>query len=157
MQAADVVGLDDKQFQLAKDRIGRDGQLIKTYGKAGEFVKANIVAQKQSISEEMMFTLNLLENFNQDANLLIHNSIADTFGQLGTVIGEALATGGNVLSAIGTTILQSLGKFLSEMGDLLIQYGTMAVVKGKLDVAIAAGGPVAIAAGFAAIGVGIAL
>lgn len=157
LKAADVVGLDDKEFQIAKDRIGRDGELIKTYGKAGEFVKANIVATKQGISEEMMFTLALLENFNQEANILIHNSIADTFGQLGTVIGEALATGGNVLSAIGSSILQSLGKFLSEMGGLLIQYGTMAVVKGKLDLAIAAGGPVSIAAGFAAIGVGVAL
>lgn len=157
MQAADLVGLDDKQFQLAKDRIGRDGELIKTYGKAGEFVKANLVATKEAVSSETLDMLFLLANFNDEASILITNSIADTFGQLGTSIGEALATGGNVLSAIGTTILQSLGKFLSEMGGLLIQYGTMAVVKGKLDVAIATGGPVSIAAGIAAIGVGVAL
>ena len=157
MQAADVVGLDDNQYKIAKDRIGRDGQLIQSYAKAGEFVKATLGVQKQGISEEMMATLLILENFNNDASYLINTSITDTFGQLGTAIGEALATGGNVLSAIGTTILQGLGKFLSEMGGLLIQYGTMAVVKGKLDVAIAAGGPIAIGAGIAAIGVGIAL
>jgi len=98
-----------------------------------------------------------LLNFNYSAAELISTSIGDTFGQLGTVIGEALATGGNVLSAIGTTLLQSLGKFLSDMGGMLIQYGTLAVVKGKLDLAILTGGPVAIAAGIAAIGVGVAL
>lgn len=157
LKAADLVGLNDKEFQLAKDRIGRDGELIKTYGQAGVFVKANLVATKEALSVETLEMIALLENFEQQANQLITSSIADTFGQLGTSIGEALATGGNVLSAIGTTILQSLGKFLSEMGGLLIQYGTMAVLKGKLDIAIVTGGPVAIAAGIAAIGVGVAL
>jgi len=98
-----------------------------------------------------------LLDFNYNAAALISTSIGDTFGQLGTVIGEALVNGGNVLSAIGTTLLQSLGKFLSDMGGMLIQYGTLAVVKGKLDLAILTGGPVAIAAGIAAIGIGVAL
>lgn len=157
LKAADLVGLNDKEFQLAKDRIDRDGTLIKSYGKEGEFVKANLVASKQAISEEMISTLLLLDQFSKDAENLITNSIADTFGQLGDTIGNAIETGGNVLSAIGSVLLESLGKFLSEMGGLLIQYGTMAVIKGKLDLAIAAGGPISIAAGFAAIGVGIAL
>jgi len=106
---------------------------------------------------EMQRIQNLLNEFNAGASELINTSIADTFGQLGTAIGTALANGGNVFKAIGSTILQSLGKFLSDMGGMLIQYGTLAVVKGKLDLAIATGGPAAIVAGIAAIGVGIAL
>jgi hypothetical protein len=43
------------------------------------------------------------------------------------------------------------------MGKLLIEYGTLAVLKGKLDIAILTGGPKAIVAGLAAIAVGIAL
>jgi hypothetical protein len=43
------------------------------------------------------------------------------------------------------------------MGGLLIKYGTLAVLKGKLDLAILTGGPVAIGAGIAAIAVGTAL
>jgi hypothetical protein len=89
--------------------------------------------------------------------VIILNSIGSTFSQLGTVIGEALATGGNVLQAIGQTLLQGLSNFLSSMGDLLIKYGTLAVIKGKLDLAILTGGPVAIGAGLAAIAVGVAL
>ena len=96
-------------------------------------------------------------NFNNSANDLIVNSIGSTFANLGNAIGVALATGGDVLSAIGTTILQALGGFLSDMGDLLIKYGTLAIIKGKLDLAILTGGPVSIAAGVAAIAVGIAL
>ena len=98
-----------------------------------------------------------LQEFNLAANELITNSITNTFGQLGSAIGEALATGGNVLKSIGVTILQGMGKFLSDMGGMLIKYGTLAILKGKLDIAILTGGPVAIGAGIAAVAVGIAL
>ncbi len=61
------------------------------------------------------------------------------------------------MSAVGNTIIQGLSSFLSEMGGMLVKYGTLAVLKGKLDLAILAGGPVAIGAGIAAIAVGVAL
>ena len=95
--------------------------------------------------------------FNESMNNIITNSLIGTLGQIGTAFGEALATGGNVLSSIGQTLIQGLAGFLGKMGDLLIEYGTLAVIKGKLDVAIALGGPIAIAAGFAAIAIGVAL
>jgi len=98
-----------------------------------------------------------LLQLNEDANNIITGSIASTFSNLGSVIGDALSSGGNVLSAVGATILQGLGSFLSNMGKMLIEYGTLAVIKGKLDLAILAGGPLAIVAGLAAIGVGVAL
>lgn len=99
----------------------------------------------------------LLVEFDAEANELIGNSIANTFANLGDAIGGALANGGNVLKAVGQSLLSSLGGFLSDMGGLLIKYGTLAVLKGKLDLAILSGGPVSIAAGVAAIAVGVAL
>ena len=98
-----------------------------------------------------------LQEFNNNANNLISGSISNTFSNLGSSIGEALASGGDVLNAIGSTIIQGLSNFLSDMGSMLIKYGTLAVLKGKLDLAILAGGPVAIGAGIAAIAVGVAL
>lgn len=98
-----------------------------------------------------------LNNFNDDANRIVQGSLADTFSQLGSVIGDALIQGGNVLEAVGTTILQGIGQFLSKMGRLLIEYGTLAVIKGKLDLAILTGGATAIGAGLVAIAVGTAL
>jgi hypothetical protein len=109
------------------------------------------------VKEQTDLMKQALIEFNASANDLILNSIGSTFSQLGTVIGEAIATGGNVLQSIGQTLLQGISKFLSSMGDLLIQYGTLAVIKGKLDLAILTGGPVAIGAGLAAIAVGVAL
>ena len=98
-----------------------------------------------------------LQEFNDSANNLIQGSIAQTFSNMGSSIGEALASGGNVLSAIGGSIIQGLSNFLSEMGGMLVEYGTLAILKGKLDLAILAGGPIAIGAGIAAVAVGIAL
>jgi len=109
------------------------------------------------ISEEAANTLLLMAQFNEDASALVEGSLMSTFDNLGTAIGEALASGQNVFSAIGNSLLASIGSFLSEMGGLLIKYGTLAVVKGKLDLAIATGGPVSIGAGLAAIAVGVAL
>lgn len=109
------------------------------------------------VKEQTDLMKQVLIDFDASVNDLITNSIANTFSNLGSAIGDALATGGDVLSAIGTTIIQAFAGFLSDMGDLLIKYGTLAVVKGKLDLAIAAGGPISIGAGIAAIAVGVAL
>lgn len=99
----------------------------------------------------------IMYNFSQDMDNLVMGSLMSTFSNLGTVIGDALASGGNVAEAIGQSILKSFGGFISEMGDLLIKYGVLAKVKGSLDEAIKAGGFVAIAGGALAIATGIAL
>jgi len=109
------------------------------------------------MSEEFMRGIELMMQFNEDVSALVEGSIMSTFDRLGTAIGESLANGGNVLQAIGQSLLQSLGAFLSDLGGMLIKYGTLAVIKGKLDLAILTGGPVSIAAGLAAIAVGVAL
>lgn len=120
-------------------------------------IRPMISEEQIAWAENLVWMTDALENFAMDAKAIISGSIAGAFSDLGTVIGEALVTGGNVMSAIGQSLLDSLGMFLSDMGEMLIQYGTMAIMKGVLDKAIAAGGVTAIAAGVAAIGVGIAL
>lgn len=146
IEPAGLVETSGKVLEIAKNVQGAEGVIATSMG--------NI---RTNFDTSGLYMLENLKQLNEDLNALITGSLADTFGQLGTSIGEALATGGNVLGAIGNTLLQSLGKFLSDMGGMLIQYGTLAVVKGQLDLAIATGGPAAIVAGIAAIGVGIAL
>ena len=109
-------------------------------------------------SSETLAMLETMQAFNDEMNNIITSSLTDTFNNLGNSIGEALANGTSVLGAIGNTLIQSMGKFLSDMGGLLIKYGTLAVTKGKIDLALANPTPgVAIAAGLAAIAVGVAL
>ena len=98
----------------------------------------------------------LLE-FNNSVQSIMQGSLSSTFSQLGQSLGEALATGGNAIQAVGNAIIQGISGFLGKLGKMMIEYGTMAIIKGKLDLAIAAGGPVAIGAGIAAIAVGTAL
>jgi hypothetical protein len=136
------------------------GELDKFGGKVKELpgvIKTSMGTVRETVSSELIAIQTILFEFNKEANSIILGSITSTFSNLGTAIGDALANGKNVFSAIGNSLLASLGSFLSDMGDLLIKYGALAVVKGKLDAAILAGGPVSIAAGVAAIAVGVAL
>jgi hypothetical protein len=150
------VGKTESDKKTAQDQAAYSARLAQLKA----FLNQKLITQQEYDAlafEAAKNTSALLQQFNDDAYNLVTGSLTDTFGQLGTVIGEALATGGNVLNSMGSALLAGLGKFISEMGGLLIQYGTMAVIKGKLDTAIAVGGPVAIAAGLGAIAVGVAL
>lgn len=80
---------------------------------------------------------------------------ASAVSDIGISIGEALATGGNVFAAVGDSLIQSFGSFLSQFGKLLVEYGVAAALKAKLDASLAIPGaalitaPLAIAAGVA--------
>lgn len=101
--------------------------------------------------------LEQLAELDRQAGRMIQGSLFNTFSGIGDVIGQAIADGGNVISAFGNGLLASFSGFLSQMGDLLIQYGLLAVTKGKLDTAIGIGGIAAIGAGLAAIAAGTLL
>jgi hypothetical protein len=145
--------------------VGGGGNRAKTQGvgnvQGAGFTDTGINAQIPEIVKQaetgFLQYYEMLQQFEQDVNNLVMGSVVDTFSSLGDAIGNALVNGGNVFQAIGLSLLASMGKFISEMGGLLVQYGTMAVLKGKLDLAIATGGAVAIGAGVAAIAAGIAL
>lgn len=124
----------------------------------GAQIKTAMTSIVQPVSDEFVRLLELLDSFNKSASDLITGSIASTFSDLGTAIGESLANGTDVISAIGKSLISSLAGFISSMGDLLIKYGTLAVAKGVIDKALTSGNPaVTIAAGAAAIAVGVAL
>lgn len=80
---------------------------------------------------------------------------ASGLGSIGDTIGQALANGGNVLQAVGSSLLGSLGALLSAIGDKLITVGITAVIAGTALATMFT--PAGIAAGIAAIGIGTAL
>lgn len=140
-----------------KDTAGQVMQIAKNVQGAEGVITTSLKNIRERFDSSGLFMLELLYNFNQEASKLITGSITNTFNSLGDTIANSLANGGNVIQSIGNSLLQSIGGFISDMGGLLIKYGTLAVVKGKLDLAIAAGGPLSIGAGLAAIAVGVAL
>lgn len=94
-------------------------------------------------------------DFAKQTNDLIKGNVTDAFIDLGYTIGETLATGGNVLKAVGGSLLKSFGKFLGQFGQQLIAYGVAASAFGKVSAALAnpataiIAAPLAIAAGIA--------
>jgi len=114
------------------------------------------------ISAESVRAMEAMLQFNENINAIIEDSFVSTFGNLGTVIGEALASGANVLQAVGNSLMQSLGNLLSSLGDELIKLGTAAVLAGTVvklfgTVSGIGAGLLAIAGGTALKGIGAAM
>jgi len=94
--------------------------------------------------------------FNDSFNNLLTSGFGQGIGDAFSAVGEAFMSGGNVIQAFGESIIKSFGGFLGNFGDLLIEYGAAAVLKGKLDLATTIPGA-GIFAGAAAIAAGLAL
>lgn len=147
IEPSGLVSLSGMITQISKTARGAEGEITTSFK-----------GIRQNVSSELLATLKLLYDFNNEFDKLVKGSISSTFENLGNAIGEALAQGKNVFGAIGKTLIASLGAFLSDMGSLLIKYGTLAVAKGVIDKALTSGNPVVtIGAGVAAIAVGVAL
>lgn len=108
-------------------------------------IKSSLVQIPSIIDEGAILMSAALLEFNNAANELITNSIANTFSKLGAAIGDALATGGNVLNSVGAVLLSSLGSILTNMGQMAIEIGIgLIAIKASLKslnpyLAIAAG------------------
>lgn len=108
------------------------------------------------INEEMLA-------FQQSAGSIISGGITDTFIGLGEAIGSSFAAGSSIFQAAGQALLGGLSGIMSQLGKLMIEYGTLAIVKAKLDASMAipgAGfvtGPMAIAAGIAMVAASAAI
>ncbi len=96
-------------------------------------------------------SIDFVNNFNSIFANLAQSGLAN----LGTSIGEALATGNDVLQAAGQSILQTFSSFLSQLGDQLIKLGLAAVLTGTVLKSI--GTISGVGAGLAAIAGGVAL
>ena len=82
----------------------------------------NNVAER-NIRPAVDFATLQFQRLKDDINQLAEGSLSDALANLGSNIGEALASGGNVIGAIGESLLGSFGEFLKSFGKLLIQYG----------------------------------
>ena len=107
------------------------------------------------ISSESLAAQEALYNFNENASNIINDSIASTFESLGAIIGNTMASGGNILEAAGKGLLSSLGGILVELGKMAIKTGVGILA---IKLALKSLNPyVAIAAGVALVALGSAV
>jgi len=145
VKAPEKIKLDGTKAQLDL------GDLVEVTG-VEDLIKSLKI--KEDFEKYFQVTKKALEDF---LSLQGQAQIASkSIGEVGTAIGESLANGSSVLAAIGTSLLSSFGGFLSQFGDLLIEYGVAALIKSQLDAALLVPGA-GLIAGPAAIAAGIAL
>lgn len=92
--------------------------------------------------------------FNDSLGQTLNSGVQNIFGGLGAAIGDALASGGNIMEAAGAGLLSSLGAMLVDLGKMAIGVGvTLEAVKTALRTL----NPfAAIAAGVALVAIGTA-
>ena len=91
-----------------------------------------------------------IEDFNKELGSIVTNGTVNALAGIGESIGSALASGGNVIDAVGKSILGSMGSMLQELGKATIAYGV-----GLIAIKAAIKNPAtAIAAGVAMVALG---
>ena len=95
-------------------------------------------------------------NFTDNFNAQVINFLATGVSDFAFAIGQMFVTGD--MGSFGIEILSSVADFLKSLGSQMVQFGMMAVLFGKLQLALMLGDPVTkISAGLALIGVGVAM
>lgn len=93
-------------------------------GVAGQIETSDVLETIQTkLTEEEQKIIESLLVFNEQADNIIRNNIAQTFAGLGEVLGDALSGGGNILDKAGAVLLGSVGNLLKQLGQLAIQVG----------------------------------
>jgi hypothetical protein len=120
-------------------------------------IQSSLVQIPVLVDQALVQYTAIMQQFTSQLNELIQSAVPDAIANLGNALGTALANGTDVVSALGTSLLQSLGSFISELGRMLIQYGLLLVGFGKAQLAFQVGDPVTkIGAGIAMIALGVA-
>jgi len=114
-------GLKDlNTIETFNGKVGKFGEKLK--GLPGE-ISVSMTGVVQAISEGTTEANKALDKFNTDMNSIIQNGIVETLSELSDAIGTAFATGGNVITAVGKSLLSTLGGVLSELGKMCITTG----------------------------------
>jgi hypothetical protein len=119
-------------------------------------VDAAAIEANMKLQKGLAMQRETLERFNESVTDLIQGSLVDTFSSLGEALGNALATGGNVLNALGGALLGALGGFLGSLGKQMVAFGVTALFFDKTKKSLFTGvGTPAAAVGLIAAGVAI--
>ena len=124
------------------------------FNSTGDIIGFALKDSVAKIRPQLALIEEALIGFNERANTVIQDGIANTFAGIGEGIGNALVDGGNIFDNLGKSLLSSLGGVLVQLGQLAIQTGVgLLAVKLALKTLNPA---VAIGAGVALVAIGSA-
>jgi len=142
IQSQGLVETSGKILQIAKDVQGAEG-----------VIKTSMSGINVAFDTGMADVLLRMQAFNSELSNIITDGTVNALSGIGESIGAALASGGNVIDAVGKTILGSMGTMLKDLGKATIAYGV-----GLIAVKMAIKNPyLAVAAGVAMVALGSAM
>ena len=163
----------DKKFNVTAELVAREQALEKEFKQEQVYFQKNQDALNQYLADKEQAEIDAedtrlenqiqaslraqaeLERFNQNIRGIIEGGIANSFSMIGDAIGNAFATGTDVIKAAGNALAQGFADILGVMGDYLIKAGAAAVVAATITKTF--GTIAGIGAGIAAIAAGTAL
>lgn len=124
---SDVGGKDKKVFSTPQvsglNSLLDPSGLASTFNMASTIITTGMDKAKVAFDMGGVGIMESLQNLNQGFSDIINNGLIMTLSDMGNAIGSALASGGNVLKAAGTSLLSSLGYILSQLGQMAIATG----------------------------------
>jgi hypothetical protein len=114
---------------------------------AGNPVEDAVSQADQKVIDGLSKMRSSLSNFNAEASSILTQGIAMGIGDLAFALGDALASGANVVDALGPVLLGSIAGVLNQLGQLAIATGV--AVEGIKTALTSLNPAVAIAAGVA--------
>lgn len=142
-------------FDVAFNPVTRGLETLSTL-KVPELDFSGIGKINERVQKNLFPVLDTVNKFNDQIISALKNGAIAAFENLGTAIGNALATGGNVIEAVGLSLLGSLGDILVQMGKMTIAAGvaSTALFQALSNPLNPLSGPAAIAAGAALVAIG---
>lgn len=101
------------------------GSVVRTFSKGGK-INAGLTEYDKIAKAATDSTLKFEESLLNLAESSAIASLSNAF----LAIGESLAEGGNVLQAVGNALLQTLGNFLGQLGQMFIKEGIAQILYG---------------------------
>lgn len=149
--ADDVAGTYDKLGQSILKSISTP-EIVDIGDPTQGFTPTDVIPDFDD-SKATKFLLKL-EEFKNQVGVILSDQVANTIGDFAFAIGDAIASGGNVLEAAGAALLGGIASILNQLGQLAIATGiAIGGIKAALltlnpVVAIAAGTALVALAGF---------
>jgi hypothetical protein len=150
----DIKDLKLKQFRdslntlIPKSELGKS---IDEFQSKIKKVKIEPLTLKFKVVDNIQAYYNKVKEINKETAQSLTTLYQSAFSQIGQSIGEALASGGNVLKAALESVIHLIGKGLQIIGEGLIALGNIKSVIEKLGFTP---GPTAIIAGIVAVAAG---
>jgi phage-related minor tail protein len=148
--------VDISGFQLTEETADNPFTDAETKALAAQSsIKRAMESLEKELNDRIPTIEERLTTFGSNVDDIIRNNVTSAFIDLGYTIGEALASGANVIQAIGESLLNSMGKFLGQLGEQLIAFGVAGLAFGKVSLGLTnpftaiKSAPLAIAAGVA--------